>query len=152
MYCRKCGNDLDDDDVFCSRCGSQVKNQNQQSIIPLGEHPKKHQGFSKNRIARILAVSVSFILIIYMAISFRSDESKLVGTWACENSVYGYPDGIVLYENGVAIADGYDCTWYIEDGIIFFEDISIFVSNQSYRYEVVGSKLYLDGFVYTKND
>lgn len=38
MYCKKCGNELDENEKFCSQCGSQVEDElgveNKEAIVP----------------------------------------------------------------------------------------------------------------------
>lgn len=82
------------------------------------------------------------------------NEATIEGTWICKEVIDGYPDRMVLNEDGTGILDDtVVVTWDAESVgiIIFFTDLfGLTVELDSYEYELKGSKLYLDGNEYTK--
>lgn len=74
--------------------------------------------------------------------------SKFVGNWICKEVHSGYPDQMILNNDGTGIVDGASCSWRNEDGKLILS-VGI-LGSYDYDYEFRGSKLYLAGYEYAK--
>lgn len=120
MYCRKCGCELQIGGQYCHKCGSKVD--------ILHSTNSQYAKNKRNPIKKLVFVLGCVLMIVFttgIVMNLYSGNATLAGTWVCEISVDGYPDGLVLYTDGVGIVDGYDCDWYVEDGNLYLENISI---------------------------
>lgn len=88
------------------------------------------------------------ILLIFSLCACGSSKNKLVGNWICEASHSGYPDQMTLNKDGTGMADGYDCNWTAENGVLTLVIGNLLIGSLSYEYEIDGSVLYLDGYAY----
>lgn len=94
---------------------------------------------------RITAVLVLVITVL----SFCScgKASKLAGRWHCETDInHGYPDQLVLNEDGTGSADGYGLNWYADDSILHLS-ISL-IGTKEYYYSITSGVLHLDDYIY----
>lgn len=73
MYCRKCGNELRDDAVFCLECGTQIK---QTANIGVENTEKKNKGNRKNVFILVVAFCVICIGVM-LAVIIGSGKNPL---------------------------------------------------------------------------
>lgn len=99
---------------------------------------------------RIVALILAFVLVCMGLCS--CGETTMVGAWVCKETVSGYPERMVLNEDGT-IDDTVFVTWDAESAgilIFFTEQLGLNVELDSYEYKLKGSKLHLDGYEYIK--
>ncbi len=71
MYCTKCGNELREEDRFCSRCGSRTaagELENPRPPLTLDKRNKKIAGVCAG-FARYLEVDVTLVRVLWLAIA-----------------------------------------------------------------------------------
>ena len=96
MYCRKCGNELRDKDIFCNICGTKVE------VIGI-DKVKENNANIKNSLYYIIAFIVVCILIYGIAIwSVRQDDKKADKTWVAS--------ALNNYSVGTVTEDDFDIT------------------------------------------
>lgn len=68
MYCRKCGNELKEDDIFCNKCGTKVEDIKRKETIVENSYTKNENVRNNNSIIRFigLVVIISVIVIAVM--------------------------------------------------------------------------------------
>ena len=82
MYCRFCGNQIDDDSIFCARCGknlteSNKEYKNEQNIPSKNEFAKTTEGSSRWGLWLLLPALVILLgVIIAVASSSNGSETK----------------------------------------------------------------------------
>ncbi len=96
-------------------------------------------------------VIIVLILVVCMTVSICAcggAKSKVVGNWVCDEVHGDYPDQITLNRDGTGTGDGFSLNWSIQDDTITF-NVGM-IGTYTYYYEVYDSKLYLDGYGYTR--
>lgn len=93
----------------------------------------------------IFFIAVSIVLTLCAC----GASSKLVGSWVLEDytSNYAYPEQMTLSKDGTGMVEGFSCNWTAKDG----ELIISYGTTLRYEYRVIGYKLYLDGYEYSKS-
>ena len=71
MYCRKCGAPLDDDALFCSKCGQKTLEAKQAVVKNVGQTNKKAQ--------RLIGIALCTVLAIVVLGSIGESTSKISG-------------------------------------------------------------------------
>lgn len=145
MYCLKCGNKMDEDARFCSKCGKPVTGRRISGLIEKGLP-------SKN--IRIIALAIVLLLVILGGVKLltKSTEKSIVGTWVCttdeewtltfkENGTFYDSISYFLYYTNVG-------NWEIpSDGILYFNSDG---DEDTFEFELKGNILtiYVTGSVY----
>ena len=110
MYCKKCGAPLDDDALFCSKCGQKIQ-KSEQTVV-------KDFGHTNQKLPRWIGISLFVFLIIVILGSLGEDTSKSSGynssgiksSYSSSKSTYSIPtttsDANVSTEYQNALAKG----------------------------------------------
>ena len=88
------------------------------------------------------------LIICFSLCACDSSANELEGNWVCQEVHSGYPDQMILNEDGTGTTDGISCTWYAKDGVITLTIAGLLT--EDYTYEFRDSVLYLDGYGYDK--
>lgn len=97
---------------------------------------------------------LSFVLIIVIIVSVCavfsgcSVESKMVGTWICDETHRNYPDIMTLNSDGTGTADGNTVNWYINEDELHLNATLV---SATYTVSFSGNTLFLDDYTYHKN-
>lgn len=142
MYCLKCGNEIEEDAKFCSKCGKPVTEGQPSGLIEKGLS-------SKNIRIVVLAVVLVFIIFGGIKLLTKSPGNSIVGTWICttddewsltfsDDGTYYDSDSYFLYYTSVG-------TWKTpSDGILYLKGVG---DNDTLDYELKGNVL----TIYVKN-
>jgi len=123
MFCKKCGKEVDNDSLFCSFCGAELKNSNESkednAIITetdkkYVERPKKDNG---DKIFLIIFLSVVAFLIIVALIAFSKDSNDGETSTSYNSQKYNsvqLSDIIVSFERKTNYFESDDYFMYIQ--------------------------------------
>ena len=146
MYCEKCGAQIDDDSVFCQKCGEKQSNLDQKNVnISVA---KKNRLKKKTRNFAIGFVAVIVILSIFLAIPLTvqkiQDNARInavVGRWNefgptkssyYRGSIEFYKDGEGRDYSSSVNADSF--TWSIEGDTVKL----LYLSGDTIQFEISG--------------
>lgn len=93
---------------------------------------------------------LAITLCVLLSLCSCGSSSELVGNWVCDEAHSGYPDQMTLNADGTGTVDGFSCSWTENDGELVLNVGSVLIGVKTYDYSFSGSKLYLDGYSYTK--
>ena len=88
MICRRCGNELDDDAVFCDKCGSFVLRETENGTEPIEAAGKRRRGGSSFSLvltiaAWIIGIAAGITAIVYGYSRITRDKNQ---------RMYGQPE------------------------------------------------------------
>ena len=160
MYCKNCGQEAKEQYKFCPNCGTRLAAKEEDSNTF-----KAFQEMERNRKKKmVIGVAVAIVLVLLCTFLFinpnssdtelsetNNSSTKLTGTWVCEKSISGYPDIMILDEDGRAVVDGSTSfIWETEGSTFRIKWTAGWGETGEYEYKIRGGKLYLDGIEYTK--
>lgn len=144
MFCKNCGTQINENQKFCPKCGSQTgmtqtdgyaSNPNRQernyniNVSPnsAAAAAKKAGGAKAVKIIAIIAAALIVVTIAVSLFSGGSSESDIVGSWEISDVEYDsfwneYPeDNFVIYSDGTFFSDDMYGTYSIDDDTIIFD-------------------------------
>ena len=148
MYCRYCGERLNEGTSFCTRCGKPVQEQT-------GNRERKSQKEKPKKTYRWLAIAIIVLIAaigaaigIYhrLDVTLINPAKRMVGTWyeVSEDGSLDYDDEMTFYSDGTFIGDGEAGTYSVVDGQLIFRfewAVSKFVYTYDFYFE--GSELHI---------
>ncbi len=136
MKCTNCGNELEEDAVFCTHCGKKIEpeenmqgGQEQAQKEQTTEQPVSKPG--KKSMGKIVGAAVIAVIIVAAAVSF-SGKGKTSGTKENEKAVVYYKYGGLYYTSNMDK----------EDSGIFIADVLNECDNEMMSYRIVDGYLY----------
>lgn len=142
MYCEKCGSQIDDDSVFCQKCGEkQINSDEKNNNIPVA---KKSRPNKKIRNFAICFVPVLVILSILLIIPKIQDNARIqavAGAWKeispmrtkyHRGGIEFFKDGTGIDQSFLNVSDPF--TWRIRDDTV----IVLFPSGDTIQFEISG--------------
>ena len=147
MLCKKCGAQIDDDSVFCQKCGEKQinldgKNNNNISVAKKSRFKKKTRNFVIGFAAVFVILSISIAIpLTVQKIQDNARINAVVGAWyEFGNTRNSYYRGMIeFYKDG----EGRDCssdvngdsfTWSIEGDTVKL----LYLSGDTMQFEISG--------------
>ena len=79
MYCENCGNKVDDDAVFCTKCGKQFSQKNKRDTNNIKINPKNIKMNTVNfKVSKKIIMIVGLALIVILLMMRTQKHSSLV--------------------------------------------------------------------------
>lgn len=157
MYCKNCGNEVNENQKFCPKCGMKcdsalLKSSNISESINSLVYAAKSKSMALP-IGIVIAVVLILISVISLAVSNGKPENKILGSWqisatSSETSDFdNYPENeyLTFNDDGTGYLDGDidNVFYYVIDGDTITMDCDDWLFSYTYSFEVKSNELML---------